>query len=275
MRNTTETEITEEVVRSFEGTRDPRLRAVMQAAVRHLHAFVREVEPDEREWLAAVEFLTAVGQKSDAKRAEFILLSDTLGVSSLVDLVNHRKPDRATESTILGPFYVPDAPVRDLGATIALRDDGDPATVSGRVLDLQGTGVAGAMLDVWQTSSNGLYDFQDPEQPEHNLRGRFVADDQGRYRFRTVRPVSYQIPSDGPVGQMLAMTGRHAWRAAHIHVIVTAEGCEPVTTHIFDADNPYLDSDAVFGVKQSLIRPFTPAGEGYEAQADFVLKRAG
>jgi protocatechuate 3,4-dioxygenase beta subunit len=264
MRTMTEAELTERVVEAFAGTPDPRLREVLTRLVRHLHAFVVEVGLTEAEWLAAIEFLTETGKTCTDQRQEFILLSDVLGVSSLVDLVGHGKPPGATESTILGPFYVPGAPERALGATIALADNGDPALVRGQVTDLDGQPLAGALLDVWQTSSNGLYDVQDPSQPKSNLRGRFHTGADGRYEFWTVTPVSYQIPSDGPVGELLRVTARHPWRAAHIHVIVSADGYEPVTTHIFDQANEYLESDAVFGVKDSLVYEFTRHEPGHE-----------
>lgn len=251
--------ICEEVVRSFDGCSDERLRTVMQELVRHLHAFVTKVGLTEQEWAAAVQFLTRTGQTCTDTRQEFILLSDTLGVSMLVDALNHDKEGAATESTVLGPFYVPDSPWRANGEAISAGSDGsdgEPAVVEGRVLDTSGRPVPGAVLDVWQNAANMLYAVQDPAQPADNGRGRFRADAEGRFWFRTHRPVDYQIPHDGPVGQMLAAAGRHPWRPAHIHVIASAPGYEPVTTHIFDEASRYLDSDAVFGVKPSLIRRF-------------------
>ncbi|HKA95023.1 MAG TPA: dioxygenase, partial [Streptosporangiaceae bacterium] len=230
------------------------------------------------EWLAGVEFLTATGQRCDSERQEFILLSDVLGFSSLVEEIN--AADGATESTVLGPFYVPGAPVRAMGYRIGRPEDGSPALVRGRVMNPAGEPLDGATLDVWQSSGNGLYDFQDPEQPPFNLRGVFVTGPDGAYEFRAIRPVSYPIPTDGPVGGLLRGAGRHNWRAAHIHAIVSAPGHRPVTTHIFDAENIYLDSDTVFGVKDSLIRPFRPSGPGdppdvsYIAEMDFVLAPA-
>ncbi len=230
------------------------------------------------EWLAGLEFLTAVGQACDSERQEFILLSDVLGVSSLVEEIN--APDGATEPTVLGPFYRPGAPARVMGEQIGRPQDGSPALVRGRVEDPAGQPVAGAALQVWQCSGNGLYDTQDPGQPPFNLRGVFVTPSDGRYEFRTVRPVSYPIPADGPVGDLLRAAGRHQWRAAHIHAIVSAAGFRPVTTHIFDAGDPYLDSDTVFGVRDSLIRPFRPAGPGdpgdvrHVVDMDFVLAPA-
>ena len=263
-------ELTEQVLAAYAGAPDPRLRELIAALIRHVHGFVTETGLTPEEWLAAVEFLTATGQKCDDQRQEFVLLSDVLGVSSLVDIVN--AAGGATESTVLGPFYVSGAPAREMGDQIGRPEDGSPTFVHGRVTDLAGRPLDRARLDVWQTAGNGLYDTQDPSQPEFNLRGVFVTRPDGSYQFRTVRPVSYPIPTDGPVGGLLRGAGRHNWRAAHIHAIVSAPGRRSVTTHIFDADNPYLDSDAVFGVKDSLVRPFRPAGPGDPAEVDYVVE---
>jgi len=263
-------ELTEQVLAAYAGAPDPRLRELIAALIRHVHGFVTETGLTPEEWLAAVEFLTATGQKCDHRRQEFVLLSDVLGVSSLVDIVN--AAGGATESTVLGPFYVSGAPAREMGDQIGRPEDGSPTFVHGRVTDLAGRPLDRARLDVWQTAGNGLYDTQDPSQPEFNLRGVFVTGPDGSYQFRTVRPVSYPIPTDGPVGGLLRGAGRHNWRAAHIHAIVSAPGRRSVTTHIFDADNPYLDSDAVFGVKDSLVRPFRPAGPGDPAEVDYVVE---
>lgn len=237
--------------------RDPRLRQVLTSAVRHLHAFVKEVEPSMEEWMQAIRFLTRTGQICDDKRQEWILLSDTLGISMLVETINHRATGGATEQTVLGPFHVAGAPILPLGASISKDRKGLPCVVRGRVLGVDGRPIAGALLDVWQTSEDGFYDIQQPGiQPEGNLRGRFRSAADGAYWFVTVKPCSYPIPTDGPVGELLEGMGRHPYRPAHIHLIVDAEGFEPVTTHIFVAGDPYLDSDAVFGVKESLIREF-------------------
>ena len=236
---------------------DPRLREIMGVLVKHLHAAVKEIEPSHEEWLAAIAFLTATGHMSTEWRQEFILLSDTLGVSMLVDAINHRRPSGATENTILGPFYVPNAPHYAPGANICLDGKGEPMVVAGRVRDTAGNPVAGATLDVWQTNEDGFYDVQQKGvQPDFNLRGVFTSDEDGRYWFRSAKPRFYPIPDDGPVGKMLAALGRHPNRAAHIHFIVTAAGYDPVITHIFTPDSPYLSEDAVFGVKQSLIGDF-------------------
>lgn len=250
------TRITEAVVDSFDGTADPRLRELLGALTRHLHAFVRETEPTMAEWEEAIGFLTATGQTCTDTRQEFILLSDVLGVSMLVETLNSH--EGGTESTVLGPFHMTASPVRELGADIDLVGGGERCVVSGRVLSADGTALPGAVLDVWQADDHGYYDVQQPDvQPPGNGRGLFTADDEGRFWFRTCVPSPYPIPTDGPVGRLLTATGRHPYRPAHIHFIASAEGHTPVTTHIFVAGTDYLDSDAVFAVKESLVEDFT------------------
>jgi hydroxyquinol 1,2-dioxygenase len=272
---TTPCKLTDEVLAAYEGTPDPRLRELLGALIRHLHAFAAETRLTPQEWQAGIEFLTATGRACDAARQEFILLSDVLGLSSLVEDMNSAAG--ATEPTVLGPFHLPGAPTRAAGEHIGRAQDGPPTLIRGVVTDVEGAPVPGATLDVWQASGNGLYDTQDPDQPSFNLRGAFRTGPDGSYEFRTARPGSYPIPRDGPVGELLRAAARHGWRAAHIHAIVSAPGYVPVTTHIFDADNPYLDSDAVFGVKESLVRVFRPAGEAdppdveFAVEMDFVL----
>lgn len=286
MRNMTETELTEVVVQRYQNTPDPRLREILQSLVRHLHAFVRDVRLTEEEWMGGIQFLTAVGQICDDKRQEMILLSDNLGVSMLVNMVSAGVAPAATESTVVGPFYVPGTPAREWGQSIQqLPSDEMPLFVRGRVMDLSGAPVPGAQIEVWQTNSNGMYDIQDPEQPVNNLRGWYRTNDDGEFLVRTVRPVRYPIPTDGPIGELLRATDRHPWRPAHLHARVTAAGCKPLITHIFDAEDPYLESDVVFAVKQSLVCRFesVPAGArereyGYagpclELGYDFVLER--
>ena len=266
--------ITAQVLQSFKATPDPRLHRIMESLTRHLHAFLADVELTEPEWFEAIRFLTDTGHMCSDKRQEFILLSDALGVTMLVDLLAHKRPANATESTVLGPFHRGGAPDLPAGGNIAPLDtDAIPTYVTGRVLDTAGNPIAKAVLDVWQTASNGLYDSQDPEIDGLHMRGKFRTDAEGRYSIQTVRPVHYQIPSDGPVGSMLRATGRHAWRPAHIHFAVSAEGYEPVTTHIFDSEDPYLKGDAVFAVKQSLICDFKqhPEPRHFTAEFDFVL----
>lgn len=256
MRNLTEDTATEAVLQKLDGTEDPRLKAIMTSLVKHLHGFIREVEPTEEEWMAGIRFLTEVGQKCDDVRQEFILLSDVLGVTILADSLNHRVSEGLTENSVLGPFYVDGAPMASPPVDLTGATEGTPLIVSGRVFGPDGAPVPGALLDIWQTAPNGLYDVQDPEQSEFNLRGRMPTDAEGRYEFKTVMPVSYPIATDGPVGRLLAAIGRHPYRPAHIHFIVSAEGFAPVTTQIFVEGDPYIDSDAVFGVKDSLVVPF-------------------
>ena len=262
----TEETATGAVVASFAGTADPRLRELLDSLVRHLHGFVREVEPTFEEWERAIGFLTATGQRCDDTRQEFILLSDVLGVTMLVDAINHRKASAATESTVLGPFHMVASPPRELGDSIDLVATGQPCVVTGRVVSLDGTPLPGARVDVWQADDHGFYDVQQPGvQPSGNGRGLFACDGEGRFWFRTVTPSAYPIPTDGPVGDLLTATGRHPYRPAHIHFIVAAGGHLPVTTHAFVAGSPYLDSDAVFAVKQSLVRDFAEVDDPDEA----------
>jgi len=274
----TEEEITQEVVRRLEATPNPRLREVMQALVRHLHAFAKEVRLTDDEWMRGVQFLTATGHITDNVRQEFILLSDTLGLSTLVDTINHSDVESlATEPTILGPFYVAESPWREFGASMVEYDDGgEPTILRGVVTDGDGVPIPGAVIDVWQNASTGFYAVQQPEeQPATNLRGRYLSNESGEFEIRTVRPVPYPIPDDGPVGKLLEDTGRHQWRAAHIHVKASADGFTPLTSHIFDRRSDYLDTDTVFGVKDSLIEDFLPGADGVlVCDHDIVLARA-
>jgi len=247
----------EVVVDSFGEDTDPRLREILSSLVTHLHAFVKEVQLTDEEWRVGIEFLTATGQSCNDVRQEFILLSDVLGVSMLVETINHRALDDATEQTVLGPFHMVESPDRGLGANIALDGGGEQCLVTGRVTGQDGTPVADATVDVWQANADGFYDVQQPDiQPHRNLRGLFRTDADGRFWFRTIVPRFYPIPDDGPVGTLLEHTGRHPNRPAHMHFIAAAEGYQPVTTHLFVEDSPYIDSDVVFGVKESLVRQF-------------------
>lgn len=275
----TEEGLTAEVVRRLEATPDPRLREIMQAAVKHLHAFAKEVRLTNEEWWAGIQFLTATGQKCDDVRQEFILLSDTLGFSSLLDIINNSHvEDMVTENTILGPFYVPNSPERAFGESMVEYDcGGEPSIVRGRVLDTEGNPIEGAVLDVWQNAANMFYAVQQPDvQPATNLRGIYRTGADGKFDIRGVRPTDYPIPADGPVGGLLKATGRHEWRAAHVHVKVSADGYESLTTHVFDRTSKYMDSDTVFGVKESLFGDFEPGiVEGFlVCDFDFVLARA-
>jgi hydroxyquinol 1,2-dioxygenase len=255
-QRTTPAEITAAVLERFEACPDPRLREIMQSLTKHLHAFAIDVDLSEDEWAVAIRMLTETGHITDERRQEFILWSDTLGLSMLVDALANVLPEGATESTVLGPFYVPGSPLRDYGANIAEEEASVPAWVYGRIRSLDGASLAGAELDVWQNGENRLYAVQDPNAHEDHLRGRFRTRADGSYAFLAVRPVPYPIPDDGPVGEMLAATARHPWRPAHIHMIARAEDHRTVTTHIFDETSEYLDSDAVFAVKSSLTRRF-------------------
>jgi catechol 1,2-dioxygenase len=284
---TTEDDITAEVLRRFDATPDPRLRQIVQSLVKHVHMFLKDVQLTEAEWFEGIRFLTETGQKCDDRRQEYILLSDTTGVSMVVDLINHRKPAGATESTVFGPFYRPGANELAAGANMAAADtSGVPALISGRVLDPSGTPIEGALLDAWQANSEGFYDSQLATHDTLQMRGKYRTDLDGRFLVRTTRPVAYQIPTDGPVGRMLLATKRHGWRPAHVHFVVSADGYESVTTHIFDSIDKYLDADAVFGVKDSLKVDFkehttqSDVARRYgvptpyvTAEFDFVLKR--
>jgi hydroxyquinol 1,2-dioxygenase len=281
--STTPMDITRTVVASFDRCQSERLRRVMQSLALHLHAFATEVELTQEEWEVGIRILTETGHITDDRRQEFILWSDALGLSTLVDALEHTGPRGATESTVLGPFYVPGADLREFGASIAEEPAGDSAWVHGYVRDVNEKPIAGAELDVWQNGEDRLYAVQNPDAPEHHLRGRFRTRDDGSYAFLAVRPVPYTIPDDGPVGWMLAATERHPWRPAHIHMIVRAPGYRTVATHIFDGASEYLDSDAVFAVKPSLLRDFVRrsdddperpvgvTGPWYSVENDLVL----
>jgi hydroxyquinol 1,2-dioxygenase len=284
MNRETPHSITATVLDTFSACTDPRLKQIMTALVKHLHAFAAEVELTGDEWRRGIEFLTATGNKCIGIRQEFILLSDTLGLSILVDAINHRRPDESTETSLLGPFYREGAKEEDFGANIA-RTDGEPALIRGRLADEEGKAVAGALIEVWETANNGMYEGQDPDQPESNLRGKFRSGPNGEYAFRTIKPTSYPIPTDGPVGRMLVATGRHPMRPAHVHFLIEAPGYETLTTALFSAGDPYVQSDAVFGVKPSLVVDYVPNDNAasakewdlpspfFEVERDFVLVR--
>ena len=267
-------ELSAAVERSFDDCGNPRLREVLQGLVRHLHAFAREVELTENEWRRGIAALTETGRVTSGERQEFVLWSDALGLSMLVDALAHPKPSGATESTVLGPFWVDGSPERAYGDPIFDAAVGEPAWVYGTVRNVDGEPIPGALVDVWQNDANQLYGVQDTDAPENHLRGRFRTRDDGSYAFLGVRPVAYPIPHDGPVGAMLAATSRHPWRPAHLHMIISASGYETLTTHVFDAESPYLDSDAVFAVKSSLLRRFVRDGERWSVRNDIVLTSA-
>ena len=267
MRDFTIDNLTEIVLEEYGSkTEDPRFRQIITSLIKHVHGFVKDVELTEEEWFKAIMFLTRTGQTCDDKRQEFILLSDVLGVSMLVDSINHPKSGKGTESTVLGPFYVSGAPEYETGASIVKQQYADELTlVQGKVTDPDGAPIAGAKLDVWQTAANGYYDVQDPAMPENNMRGIFTTDAEGNYTFVTEKPLSYSVPTDGPVGDLLRTSSRHGMRPAHIHFVVSADGYEPLTTHVFSDGDEYLDSDAVFATKSSLIGYYTESDDAETA----------
>jgi hydroxyquinol 1,2-dioxygenase len=257
MQNLDEHSITDAVLQSQVDTPDPRTKEIFDSLVTHLHAFAREVSLTEDEWLAAIRFLTAVGHKTDDKRQEFILLSDTLGLSMLVTAMANRKPQACTESTVLGPFFVSDAPAVANGGDVAQGAPGEPCFVSGRVRGMGGDPVPGARMEVWQADADGLYDVQYENLEAPRARAVLFSEPDGSFEFKSIVPRPYPVPHDGPVGDMLKALGRHAWRPAHLHFMIFADGYEPLVTHVFRKDDPYLQSDAVFGVRSSLIGDWT------------------
>lgn len=280
-------EIAAQVVESFASCQNERLREVMQSLVVHLHAFARDVRLTREEWTQAMNVLAETGRMTSGDRQEFILWSDTLGLSMGVDALADNRDPRATESTVEGPFWAPDAPVRGQGDSIAEQSGGVLLWMHGRVLDVDGNPIADAEIDVWQNAPNRLYAVQDPNAPHDHLRGKFRTELDGTYAFLAVRPTPYPIPEDGPVGEMLRATGRSPWRPAHIHVAVSAPGFQTLVTHIFDSDSDFLGSDAVFAVKPSLIKTFTEGHptdpsrpdevdeRWFAVDVDFALDRAG
>ncbi len=270
MSNITPAEHLAEVLSRFDDAPDARLGEIMKSAIRHMHEFVVEVGLTREEWFAGMEGLAAIGRMCDDKRQEFILLSDTLGVSMLVEMINHLAAEGTTEPTVFGPFHVDGAPRLAMGDSIIVdpMDDDEPLTVRGQVTSLGGVPIEGAELDVWQAASNGFYDVQDDAQTPLNMRGIFTTGADGRYEVSTVRPVSYPVPDDGPAGALLHATGRHNWRPAHVHFVVSAPGYKTVITHLFDRDSDFLDSDVVFGVRDSLIVDMNDGRCDY----DFVLE---
>ena len=286
MRNTTEQNITGLATERYGTCPDPRLREVVTALVKHLHAFVREIEPTEAEWMTGIDFLTRVGKMCDEKRQEFILMSDVLGVSILVDAINHRLPQAATPSTVVGPFHIHDSPDFTNGANMAAGAPGIPLVLTGSVRTLDGQPSPNAAVDVWQPDGEGLYEAQRPELQGAYLRGVYRTDQDGRYIIRTVAPIGYTIPLDGPVGDMVTRTGISPYRPTHVHFDVSADGFHPVITHIFRNGDPHLDDDVVFAVKDRLIVDFgehapgmAPNGERMTApyltaHFDFVLAPA-
>jgi hydroxyquinol 1,2-dioxygenase len=272
MRNLDEHTITQAVLERFSNTPDPRLKEIIFSLVQHLHDFAREVRLTEEEWLEGIKFLTRAGHITDDKRQEFILISDTLGLSMLTVAMNNQKPEGCTEATVVGPFHVENAPVYKLGDDVGNGAIGTPCFVKGTIKGLGGEPVAGAHIEVWQSDEDGMYDVQKPNLDHAQGRGVLKADDQGNYYFKSILAVAYPIPHDGPVGDMLVATKNHPWRPAHLHFMIKAPGYESLITHVFRHDDQYLDSDAVFGVRQSLITDWVkqPNGE-YNLEFNFVL----
>lgn len=266
MRQFNEDTLTAAVVARLKDTKDKRLREIMTAAVKHLHAFARDVHLTEEEWFEGIKFMTAVGQKCDDKRQEFILLSDVLGLSMMVVALNHKTAPGATEPTVLGPFFAHGAKEYEYGADLrqGATMKGEDVWVSGRVLSTDGKPIPNALLDIWQAKADGIYDLQ--TGGEFELRGRVKADAKGDYAFKSYKPTFYSIPVDGPVGDMVRATGNHHMRPAHMHAIVSAPGYQQVITHVFVDGDPYLDGDAVFAVKDSLIAKYKKVNDAAEAK---------
>lgn len=275
MRNLNQDTITQAVVARFADTPDPRLKEIITSLVQHLHAFAREVKLTETEWLKGIEFLTATGQTCDDKRQEFILLSDTLGLSMLTVAMNNDKPAGCTEATVFGPFHVEGAPQYAHGDDVANGAQGEPCVVRASIRGLDGEPVAGAEIDVWQSDAQGNYDVQYAGLDKAQARGILHSDAEGKFHFRSIVAEAYMIPADGPVGDMLRATKRHPWRPAHLHFMIKADGYETLVTHVFRNGDKWLDSDAVFGVRQSLIADWVKQPDGSHAlDFDFVLNRA-
>jgi hydroxyquinol 1,2-dioxygenase len=272
MRNLNQENITRAVLERFANTPDPRLKEVITSLVQHIHSFAREVKLTEAEWEFTIGYLTQVGHMCDDKRQEFILLSDVLGLSMLTVAMNNDKPAGCTEATVEGPFHVAQAPHYKLGEDVANGAAGLPCEVSGQVRGLGGEPIANATLEVWQSDANGNYDVQYPDYNEPRARGILKSGQDGRFHFKSIVASAYPIPHDGPVGRLLTATKRHPWRPAHLHFMITAPGYEKLTTHVFRHDDQYLDSDAVFGVRESLIAEWTERKDGsFELEFDFVL----
>ncbi|MBL4768184.1 MAG: hydroxyquinol 1,2-dioxygenase [Rhodobacteraceae bacterium] len=260
MRTVTKDNITDVFADYFAEDTDPRVREVLVALAKHLHDFTREVKLTHDEWRKGLEFLEWAGKITTPERNEFVLLSDVMGLSSLVDMQHSIKG--ATSSSVLGPFHVSNPPALAVGGDMRRDFEGEVLLVEGTVRELDGTPIAGAEIDIWQTAPNGMYSSQDPDQHIHSFHGLMTTDENGRYAFTTVRPVSYTVPDDGPVGGILRATGRHPWRPSHLHYIVSASGFRSLVTEVFPDDDPYLDQDTVFGVRDDLIMTYVAQPKG-------------
>ncbi len=284
MRNVTQDNITDVFLGYFGKETDPRMREVMESLARHLHEFAKEVKLTHAEWQTGIAFLERMTEFTDAERHEFVLLSDVLGLSSLVDMINSNP--QGTSSSVLGPFHITGAPDIPLGHDMKRHYEGEVLLACGRITDTEGEPIEGAKIDIWQTAPNGLYSSQDPDQDTYSFHGIQTTGADGKYGFTTVKPVSYTVPTDGPVGDILTATGRHPWRPSHLHYIVTAPGYRQLVTEIFPDDDPYLDQDTVFGVREDLVMKYVEQAaetfpDGYELSgniaeqylmADFDLK---
>lgn len=269
MRSVTSDNITETFLGYFGDNTDPRLKEIMTSLAHHLHSFVKEARITHDEWRKALELLQWTGDITTNERNEFVLLSDVLGVSSLVDMINSEPA--ATSSSVLGPFHVSGAPPRAIGYDMKRHYEGEVVLVEGYVKDTEGNVIPGATIDIWQTAPNGKYSSQDEEQTIDSFHGLFTTDESGRYAFTTVRPVSYTVPSDGPVGELLNATGRHPWRPSHLHYLVKAKGYRTLVTEVFPDDDPYLDQDTVFGVRADLVTRYKPQPAGSFPNEGFEL----
>lgn len=256
MRNVTPDTLEGELLALLADDTDPRLRVVLTSLIKHLHAFAKEVGLTHAEWRKGLELLTKAGEMTDDERNEFVLFSDVLGLSSLVDMLH--SPSGCTNSSVLGPFHILGAPELPVGGDMIGDNPGQQVVVEGHVRDTDGNPIGGANIEIWQTADNGLYSNQDAAQPEYNLRASMTTGDDGRYALSTVRPAPYLVPTDGPVGELLNASGRHAWRPSHLHFIVQADGFRSLVTEVFPSDDPYLDQDAVFGVRTDLVMEYVP-----------------
>jgi len=254
MRSVNQDNITDTFLRYFGDDTDPRLREIMTSLAKHLHEFARETRLTHEEWQTGLKFMQWTGDITTDERNEFVLLSDVLGLSSLVDMINSSSD--GTSSSVLGPFHISGSPAHAMGADLRGDDEGELILVEGRILDADDQPIGGATIDIWQTATNGLYSSQDENQHRYNFHALFTTEDDGRYTFTSTRPVSYTVPTDGPVGGILDATGRHPWRPSHLHYIVKAEGFAPLVTEVFPDDDPYLDEDTVFGVRDDLVMSY-------------------
>ena len=270
MRNVTSDTITQAFIDYMGSNTDERVHFLMSKLVEHLHSFARETKLTHGEWQKALELLYAAGEISSPERNEFVLFSDVLGLSSIVDMIN--SSPQGTPSSVLGPFHILGAPDLPVGADMKGDNEGDLVVVGGTVQSTDGTPIEGAVLEIWQTADNGLYSGQDSAQAEYNLRARMKTDSDGRYLFSTVRPAPYTVPEDGPVGELLRATSRHPWRPSHLHFIAMADGYRQLVTEVFPSDDPYLDEDAVFGVREQLVMDYQPRSETSDLPDDLAIK---